>query len=137
MNLFQKGDFTLSSGVKSDFKIDCDALTDEDIECIAHLIVTRLCPKFHKVVSVPTGGDRLAKALEQYLSPMPVDGSESLTLIVDDVLTTGGSINRMFRKVVDTDYETDHILGVVIFCRASLLETPSWVTPLFFLWPDN
>ncbi len=38
MNLFIKKDWEMHSGKKSDFKIECDALTDEDIKTIAHLI---------------------------------------------------------------------------------------------------
>ena len=37
-NLFQTANFILNSGVPSTFKIECDALTDEDIETFALLI---------------------------------------------------------------------------------------------------
>lgn len=38
MNLFQTGNFKLHSGKTSNFKIECDALTDEDLETFAKLI---------------------------------------------------------------------------------------------------
>jgi len=39
MNLFQFGDFSLHSGSKSKWKIECDALTDEDVEALAQATV--------------------------------------------------------------------------------------------------
>lgn len=114
MNLFQKGDFTLHSGYKTFWKIDCDALTDEDIDTLAFVVSLSL--NFSKVVSVPTGGDRLAKALEKYC-----DGEDFGTIIVDDVLTTGKSMNEMREKYPDA-------LGIVIFSRGP---TPDWIEPLF------
>ena len=41
MTLFQCKKFTSHSGLKLDFKIDCDYLSDDDIECIAKLIARR------------------------------------------------------------------------------------------------
>lgn len=111
-SLFQQGDFNLHSGVKSWLKIDCDALTDEDIETIARLLTFRLS-NFGAVEGVPTGGLRLAAAMEPYTSEGPL-------LIVDDVLTSGGSMET-HRAGRDT-------IGAVIFARR---EPPAWITPLF------
>lgn len=111
-DLFRCGHFTLASGAASGFKIDCDALTDEDIECLAALIAERV-PAFASVEGVPTGGLRLASALQQYA------GGGGL-LIVDDVWTTGASMRRQ-RGGRDAQ-------GAVIFARAA---TDPWVTPLF------
>ena len=61
MNLFQRGDITLHSGGKSDFKIECDALTDEDVETLAYLISKKY--KFNMVCGVAEGGLRLEEAL--------------------------------------------------------------------------
>lgn len=86
MNLFQKGDFVLSSGLVSSIKIDCDALTNDDIETIAWIINENLNKNFGSVEGVPTGGLRLADALKKYASPDKTDR----ILIVDDVCTSGG-----------------------------------------------
>lgn len=113
MNLFQLGTFTLASGKQSSFKIDCDALTDADVECVASLIAQRM-PPFSAVEGVPRGGLRLAAAMEQYKSV------EGRLLIVDDVLTSGGSMER---------HRAGRLaMGAVIFARGS---SPFWVTSLF------
>lgn len=113
MNLFQRGDFTLSSGQRSDWKIECDALIDDDIETLACIGAKLVCP-FGRVIGVPRGGLRLAKAIEPY-------GTDGPTLIVDDVLTTGRSMEIFKQGHL-------HAKGIVIFARGSV---PSWVTPIF------
>ena len=85
-NLFVTGRFTSSSGIHLPWKIECDALTDADIETLAHLIAASV--SFGSVEGVPRGGLRLAAALEPYAK------GEGPLLIVDDVLTTGQSMER-------------------------------------------
>jgi len=123
MNLFKFGDITLHSGSTSNFKIDCDALSDEDIHAIAQLLAVRL-PAFRHVEGVPTGGLRLAEAMKWMKGPAPVywPPDKPMLLIVDDVLTTGQSMeeHRAGRPAI----------GAVIFARG---ECPDWVTPLFTL----
>lgn len=112
MALFQQGKFNLHSGVQSWLKIDCDVLTDEDMDTIARLLFFRL-PDFGFVEGVPTGGLRLAKALDPFTTTGPI-------LIVDDVLTSGGSMeeHRGNREAI----------GAVIFARR---QPARWITPLF------
>lgn len=119
MSLFQSGYYKLHSGLFSNFKIDADFLTDEDINTIALLLVQRL-PVFGFVEGVPKGGLRLAAAMKKY-----VDRRSAVELIVDDVFTTGGSMEdqRNFRYGV---------IGAVIFARS---DTPAWITPLFRMTP--
>lgn len=116
MNLFRSGYFPLSSGQISGWKIDCGALTDEDIAMLAALIWKRV--QFDRCEWVPTGGERLGKALQGYTSAL----SGNL-LIVDDVLTTGASMEkqRAGREAI----------GVVIFARGP---TPEWVEAMFTCW---
>jgi len=114
MNLFSKGDFRLHSGIESDWKIDCDALTDEDIKTIAYLF-SKVLPPFGPVEGIPRGGLRLAAALREYSK-----SSDYKTLICDDVYTTGLSMEK--RR---GDRET---MGAVIFARQP---TPLWIRPLF------
>ena len=123
MNLFQKVDIILNSGKPSDFKIECDALTDEDIECFAHLISKKYT--FRKVVGVPRGGVRIENALQKYTTNNP----EHPLLMVDDVLTTGGSMIRYREQYEEMEY--DNIVGVVIFARG---ECPDWIDSVFKMW---
>lgn len=118
--LFVRGDFRLHSGIESNWKIDCDALTQEDWETIALLMVTALPIKpFNEVVGVPRGGQLLAEALEPYRS------GQGPLLIVDDVLTTGESMEAVRETFLG--YKSQ---GAVVFARG---RCPSWVHPLFVL----
>lgn len=111
MALIVAKSFVSHSGLNLDFKIDCDALSDADIAALAAIIARRV--EFGSVLGIPRGGLRLAKALEPYASVGP-------RLIVDDVLTTGASMEAA--RMSDAD------IGVVIFARGPC---PDWVTPVF------
>lgn len=64
-NLFKFGKFTLNSGKEADWKIECDALTDADWDCLAKIAV-RMLPSFGEVHGIPRGGLKLAQRLEPY-----------------------------------------------------------------------
>ncbi len=115
MNLFKLGDFILHSGQKGHFKIDCDALTELDVKTLAYIISKEF--RFSKVVGIPTGGTRLAEACEVWTKEY------GPLLIVDDVLTTGASMEEEKEK-----HPYLHVIGVVLFARGPC---PSWVHPLF------
>ena len=115
MTLFVKKDWIMHSGGKAHYKIECDALTDEDLDCLAFIISQK--GNFSDVYGVPQGGLRLQLALEQYKSP------EGVKLIVDDVLTTGASMEEAKQKLGWSD-----AVGVVIFARGP---HPDWVKPMF------
>lgn len=110
--LFVNGELTSHSGLSLPYKIECDALSDAEIATIAAEVARRIT--FQEVIGVPRGGLRLAAALERYRS------DTGGLLIVDDVLTTGRSMEEL---------RAGHIAqGVVIFARGPC---PTWVTPLF------
>jgi hypothetical protein len=106
--------FTMHSGGLTNFKIECGALTDEELETFALLISKRF--SFGKVEGVPRGGWPIANALQKYCT-------RGASLIVDDVLTTGQSMERASK------YPSD--IGVVLFARGPC---PDWVWPVFQLW---
>jgi len=126
MGLFQLGKFKLHSGQESEYKIDCDALTDGDMEAIAAMMVKQLRLKFGKVIGVPRGGLRIAKALEKYVAEGP-------TLIADDVLTTGKSMVELRNTL--PEQEKRNAVGVVIFSRTRI--GPVWIKPLFVISEGN
>lgn len=120
MTLFERKSFVMHSGEKSDYKIECDALTEEDIETLALLISKKY--KFCDVYGVPSGGIRIEQALEKYMT----NDSEHPLLIVDDVLTTGASMEEVRESVLNRN-----VIGVVIFARG---KCPDWITPVLQMW---
>ena len=67
---------------------------------------------------MPRGGVRFAKALEKYAGD-----PEGVNIIVDDVLTTGASMEEAKKKLGWSD-----AFGVVIFSRGP---KPDWVKAIF------
>lgn len=113
--LFRSGEFVAASGAVLPWKVECDALTAGDWECLA-AVAAKLLPPFGRVEGVPAGGERFAAALREHVT----NGCETL-LIADDVLTTGGSMerHRAGRQAV----------GVVAFARRP---TPPWVQAVWW-----
>jgi hypothetical protein len=125
--LFQTGDFTLASGAKSDFKIECDAFSPADWEGLA-LMASKVLPPFGEVLGVPRGGIPFADALRKY-------ATKGKTLLAEDVCTTGGSITRYRDGIIEAEegftgniLTQDSFIGVCVFARGPV---PPWVTPLF------
>jgi hypothetical protein len=105
----------MHSGAPADWKIECDALTDEEIATFAMLIAKRF--QFSDVLGIPRGGLRIAAALDQYRIARP-----TRWLIVDDVLTTGASI---------ADHSGSDDICVVMFARGPC---PAGVHAVFQMW---
>lgn len=123
MELFQHKYFAGHAGVDLDYKIDADALSDASLETLAFIVGQNW--DHANIVSVPRGGDRFAEKLKRYQAK-----PYKYTLIVDDVLTTGISMERVRRELQKTSQ--DQIFGLVIFSRNSHM-CPDWVTPMFQL----
>lgn len=130
-NLFQTGDFTLSSGLTSNFKIECDSLTDADIATLAGMIAKRYT--YHAVTGVPRGGLRIAEAV---LAAHPAYDYGRNHLIVDDVYTTGDSMTRVREHILRTDPHPNLVIfGIVLFARAPISKRDSWITSIFQIQP--
>lgn len=112
MNLFVKETFQAHSGDELHWKVECDALTEEDWDCLAYMGST-LMPSFSRAVGVPSGGVPFADALNNY----SVQSAEQW-LIVDDVWTTGSSIAEF--KTQFMPEELDKSVTLVAFNRSSL-----------------
>lgn len=110
MSLFRLVNFTSAAGLKLDYKVECEALTQGDWLWAAQQIAKHASP-FKEVVPVPRGGYILARELEKYINPKGMK-----TLVVDDVYTTGKSISKY---MAGDDYE-----GWVVFARLPIV-TPN------------
>lgn len=122
--LFQVGAFALHSGDQSTWKIDCDALRKSDWLSLGLYVRCFIVDgPFCKVIGVPTGGTKLAEILK----PFECGNPAFPTLIVDDVLTSGGSMEEARRQVEGP------VKGVVVFARG---ECPDWVEPIFSVHPS-
>lgn len=107
--MFKQGNFILASGKQSDWKIELDNFDEDDWNTLAYLINQRIV-RFGRVLGVPTGGYALASALKQYAT----DDPSHPTLVVDDVFTTGGSIERFISSLNERN---DPYLVWVVFAR--------------------
>lgn len=98
MDLFQQCDFVSHAGLHLKWKIEMDALSDEEWETCATMIMEHQKRPFYKAVGIPRGGVKLADALNKYAS----GDSADFPLICDDVYTTGTS----FREFINKNYPT-------------------------------
>ena len=121
-NLFDIGHYVLASGLNSEFKIDCDALNFKELRSLVFL-ARKILPPFGEVHGVPTGGERLARELEPFKDP-----ESSRILVVDDVWTTGGSMQRFCEEGFS---EYADLIGLVLFARGPVDPFP--VSVLFTL----
>jgi hypothetical protein len=113
--------FKMHSGGQGFFKIECDALTDEEIKTGA-VLIHHLVGPFGSVVGVPRGGLRLAEALNPYL------WGDGPPLVVDDVLSTGQSMEAARVKLAAEGASFPAIKGAVLFSRG---RCPPWIVPVF------
>tara|TARA_E500000331_G_scaffold48309_1_gene41227 strand:+ start:838 stop:1257 length:420 start_codon:yes stop_codon:yes gene_type:complete len=96
--LFTWGKFISHAGNKLNFKIECDALSSDEWDCLASMIMEYQDTPFRSVEGIPRGGVPLAKALEKYATGK----EEHQPMIVDDIYTTGKSFD---------DYMEEHYPG--------------------------
>jgi len=115
-NLFQLGKFVSHAGNELDWKIECDALTDQDWNCLAKMISERC--QFGSVYGIPRGGVKLQQALEKYVTE-----KNPYRLVVDDVYTTGKSMREAMRP---------GDLGFVVFARKRVeFDAHTYIRALF------
>ena len=130
IDLFQKINFTSHSGLDLTWKIEMDALSREDWEGITQMIL-ELSPPFREAVGIPRGGVKLGKLLNLH----GTGKREHPICIVDDVLTTGGSMIE-FKRKRQWRNPTKYI-GWGVFARS---RPPDWVRVLFQMpkvWVDD
>lgn len=109
--LFMKEPVTLSSGLQSQYKIECDALTGRDWVGLGYIAHTLFNIRFSYALGVPHGGLALAHVMQFYYA-----SKTGPILVVDDVLTTGASMKRMLAK------QPDDAVGLVAFARGPITD---------------
>jgi hypothetical protein len=123
IDLFQKIDFTSHAGLDLTWKIEMDALSHREWECISHMI-RELSPPFREAIGIPRGGNVLGKLLNRH----GTGKEEDPICIVDDVLTTGTSMDT-YREEMDIErWQKSCALGWVVFAR---VRPPKWIKALF------
>ena len=114
MNLFIKEDFISHAGLPLTWKVECDALSDNDYEALAKIVSEKIT--FRAVRGIPRGGIPFEKALKQYCTNDPADP----LLIADDVYTTGTSMREVYE---------DGAIGIVIFARNEIKD--DWIRAIW------
>ena len=122
MDLFQSVNFKSHSGLNLTWKIEMDALSEQDWFTIKKMIM-EITPPFREAVGIARGGVKLGDLLNEHAT-----GKEGDPIcIVDDVLTTGGSMEYFL-----TQYQRNRrpftAIGWVVFART---QCPPWVKALF------
>lgn len=109
--LFVKEPVTLSSGLQSHYKIECDVLTGRDWVGLGYIAHIRFNIRFSQALGVPHGGLALAHVMQYYYAT-----ETGPILVVDDVLTTGASMERMLAE------QPDDAVGLVAFARGPITD---------------
>ena len=122
MNIFQEVDFKSHSGLDLSWKIECDGVSKKEWKCLTEMIMDYEKRPFQSAIGIPRGGVVLGSYLNQYSTK----NSDDPILIVDDVLTTGGSMEEFRRKRAFRN-PTKYI-GWVVFARGF---PPQWCRALF------
>ena len=124
MNIFQQVDFKSHAGLDLRWKIECDGVSKKEWKCLAEMILDYEKRPFQSAIGIPRGGVMLGSFLNQY-STQKLDDPY---LIVDDVLTTGGSMED-FRTSYFRNRDTKTgSFGWVVFARGF---PPQWCRALF------
>ena len=118
-NLFKAESFVSHSGLDLNRKIECDALSDPEWFTNSQMIM-EVSPPFREAHGIPRGGVKLGNLLRQYGTKK----KEDPICIVDDVLTTGGSMV----ECAETEFEGENVIGWVVFSRSHM---PDWINALF------
>jgi hypothetical protein len=128
-NLFVEETFVGHSGGTLHWKIEMDALTNAEWKCIARMIMEHQKDFFQAAIGIPRGGLKLSGYLNEYCTHAPTDPY----LLVDDVLTTGGSMEE-FKK---EHFKNKEVIGWVVFARR---KPADWINALFQMpnhWADD
>ena len=119
-HLFVEEDFKSHAGLDLHWKIEMDALDEAEWKCIARMIMEYQTEPFQSAIGIPRGGLKLSV----YLNDYSTQNNNDPYLIVDDVLTTGGSMEEFKKEYFDNK----KVFGWVVFGRQ---KSSDWVRTLF------
>lgn len=136
MELFQDGDFTSHAGLPLKWKLECDAITNDEWRCIAKMVMDYQTRPFYKAVGIPRGGLKFAEAMNEYASGNNTDQ----IMICDDVFTTGTSMLDFIKEEYPL-WSMGQGYRWVVFARKSSNVHPFHTKALFTmpepLWKDS
>lgn len=125
-SLFQKREFISHSGEQLLWKIECDAMTDDDWQTLSFAVAQK--KPYRMAIGVPSvNGSKFATALNRYGI---LNNLNLPILLVDDVLTTGRSMIQLLSDNFHLTDEGDQLKGLVVFARGPL---PVWCSAIFHL----
>jgi orotate phosphoribosyltransferase len=136
---YKEGDFTLSSGQKSSYYINCKLVTLDPVGAIAmgRLLRQELSPQAEAVAGLTLGADPMVSAIsvvsvyegcpipaliirkeakghgtQAYIEgPLPPAGST--IAVIEDVVTTGQSALNAVHRLQDAGYQVSQVLALV------------------------
>ncbi len=138
-NCYKHGDFTLSSGKKSNHYVNCKlaSLSGSGLVLLGNTMLEHVEPTSSSVAGITLGGDPLVscvsmaaamsgRALDALIvrkeakgygtdawleGPLPPKGS--LITVLEDVVTTGGSALKAANQLMNVGYEVKRIISIV------------------------
>ncbi len=136
---YVEGDFTLSSGAKSSYYINCKQVTLNATGALAlgRLLLQQLPPDISAVAGLTLGADPMVSAVSVVSAyedrPLPgliirkkpkghgtqayIEGPAlpqgAKVIVLEDVVTTGGSALTAVERLLDAGYEVTQILALV------------------------
>ncbi len=136
---YQHGDFTLSSGKKSNHYVNCKPVTlsGSGLLLVSHLMLEKVEPQAFAVAGITLGGDPLVSsvAIAAAQSDRPLDAlivrkkpkghgtaawlegplppKGSLVTVLEDVVTTGGSSLKAVKQLQEAGYIVKQIIAIV------------------------
>ena len=136
---YRKGEFKLSSGKSSEHYVNCKPVTlsSEGLTTLSFMLLECIEEGTKAIAGLTLGADPLVSgvAMASWLSECPLDGlivrkepkghgtqawiegplppPGSKVVVVEDVVTTGGSALKAVEKIRDAGYVVDRVISIV------------------------
>ena len=112
MSLFIREDFISHAGLPLTWKVECDALTDNDYEALAKIVSEKLT--FRDVKGIPRGGIPFEKALKPFLNFLGVGEKASTIAVVGVTLGIGFGAGLLIKEVKTGKLHYKDVFGVLV-----------------------